>query len=86
MDKLTIAEYEILDKAHKLRSVDEDYRIHQQAFLNIAAGAKKKNGKPVYSKFRNFYNYDAEQKKIINGNTRFDALKQYLKEQQKEDD
>ena len=45
VDRLTIAEYELLMKATELREADIDYRLHMQAFLNVQAGAKKKAGK-----------------------------------------
>jgi hypothetical protein len=51
-------------KAIKLKQVDMDYRNHLQAFLNFAVKAEKKAGKnkskPVYSKFKQFYNYEKE--------------------------
>jgi hypothetical protein len=50
-----------------LKEVDKDYRNHLQAFLNFAAKAQKKAGKgktrPVYSRFKKFYNYEEEIKK-----------------------
>lgn len=46
-------------EAYQLKRVDEDYRMHWQAFLNFAVQAKKKSGKnkmkPVYSSFKKFY-------------------------------
>lgn len=47
--------------------VDDDYRVHWQAFLNFAVKAKRKVGKrkerPVYSSFDKFFDYDKELKK-----------------------
>ena len=55
-------------EAVRLKQVDMDYRNHLQAFLNFAVKAKKKTGKnkskPVYSKFKRFYDYDEEIKKV----------------------
>lgn len=54
-------------KAARLKQVDMDCRIHQQAFLNFAVKAEKKSGKkskPVYTKFKKFYDYEAEIKKV----------------------
>ena len=46
----------------RLKQVDCDYRVHQQAFLNFAVKAEKKAGKnktkPVYSTFEKFFDYD----------------------------
>ena len=66
VDRLTIPEYELLMQAVRLKQVDMDYRVHQQAFLNFAVKAEKKSGKkskPVYTKFKKFYDYEAEIKK-----------------------
>lgn len=67
VDRLTIPEYELLMQAVRLKQVDMDYRVHQQAFLNFAVKAEKKSGKkskPVYTKFKKFYDYEAEIKKV----------------------
>lgn len=67
VDRLTIPEYELLMQAVRLKQVDMDYRVHQQAFLNFAVKAEKKSGKkskPVYTKFKNFYDYEAEVNKV----------------------
>lgn len=56
-------EYNLLMKGVRLREVDKDYRIHQQAFLNMAVTAKKPAGKgksmPVYRRFSRFFDYEA---------------------------
>lgn len=68
MDRLTIPEYELLVEAYRLKMVDDDYRIHRQAFLNFAVQAKKRAGKnkerPVYSRFDKFFNYERELKRV----------------------
>lgn len=57
-------------EAVRLRQVDKDYRNHLQAFLNFAVKAEKKTGKnktkPVYSKFKRFYDYEKEIEKAKN--------------------
>lgn len=69
VNRLTIAEYEILTKAAELREADLDYRLHMQAFLNVQAGAKKKVGKNkerlVYNRFDKFYNRKKEIDRIM---------------------
>lgn len=61
VDRLTIPEYDLLMEAVRLKQIDADYRNHLQAWLNFVVQAKKKAGKnkerPVYSKFKQFYNY-----------------------------
>lgn len=85
MDRLTIAEYEVLMEAVRLKQVDMDYRNHLQAFLNFAVKASKKSGKknkPVYSKFKRFYDYDEEIKKATkksNEKSRFSGIGKFLR-------
>lgn len=46
-----------------------DYRNHLQAYLNFAVKAEKKSGKkskPVYTKFKRFYDYEREISKVTN--------------------
>lgn len=61
---MTIPEYLLLMEAYRLKMVDQDYRIHQQAYLNFMAQGKEKTGKykerPVYRTFRAFYDYEKE--------------------------
>lgn len=70
VDRLTLAEYNLLMEAVRLKQVDKDYRNHLQAFLNFAVKAQRKTGKdkskPVYSKFKRFYDYEDEIKKVTN--------------------
>lgn len=69
VDRLTIPEYELLMQAVRLKQVDKDYRNHLQAFLNFAVKAEKKSGKkskPVYTKFKRFYDYEKEIAKVTN--------------------
>lgn len=53
-------------EAVRLKQVDMDYRNHLQAFLNYAVKAEKKSGKkskPVFDKFKKFYDYESEVEK-----------------------
>ena len=53
----------------ELRLLDSSLHEHRQAFLNFAVQAEKKTGKgkskPVYRKFRQFFDYDRELEKIM---------------------
>ncbi len=64
VDRLTIPEYNLLMQAVRLKMVDQDYRNHLQAFLNFSVQAKRSAGKgkerPVFSRFRKFYDYEKE--------------------------
>lgn len=54
-------------EAVRLKQVDMDYRNHLQAFLNFAVKAEKKSGKgskPVFTKFKKFYDYEREIEKV----------------------
>ena len=79
-------EYSLLMEAVKLKEVDQDYRNHLQAFLNFAVKAEKKVGKnksaPVYKKFKQFFNYEAEIKKAGKKGeekSRFSGVSKFLK-------
>lgn len=79
-------EYLLLMEAVRLNQVDIDYRNHLQAYLNFAVKAEKKTGKgkskPVYDKFKKFYDYEKEIKKAKNeGNekSRFSGFGKFLK-------
>lgn len=68
VDRLTIPQYEIMMKAHALKDVDLDYRVHELAYLTFTASATKQVGKkmkPVYTTFRKFYDYKREQKRAL---------------------
>lgn len=63
-----------------------DYRNHLQAFLNFAVKAEKKTGKnkskPVFTKFKRFYNYEEEVKKVKNKGSeksRFSGIGKFFK-------
>ena len=86
VDRLTLPEYELLMKAAKLKQIDMDYRNHLQAFLNFAVRAEKKSGKnkskPVYGKFKKFYDYEKELEKATNNRkekSRFAGIGKLLK-------
>lgn len=74
-------------EAVKLKQIDIDYRNHLQAFLNFAVKAEKKSGKykskPVYTKFKQFYDYEREIKKAKekenNDKSRFSGIGKFLK-------
>ena len=68
VDRLTIAQYEVMMEALELRMLDSDFHEHRQAFLNYAVQAEKKVGKgksrPVYKRFVQFFDFDTELKKL----------------------
>lgn len=89
VDRLTLAEYELMMEAVRLKQVDMDYRNHLQAYLNFAVKAEKKTGKnkskPVYAKFRKFYDYESEIKKATSKGSeksRFSGIGKFLKREE----
>lgn len=68
VDRLTIPEYNLLMEAVRLKQVDMDYRSHLMAWLIRAVKAEKgrgRNAKPVFTKFKQFYDYNAEISKVM---------------------
>jgi hypothetical protein len=89
VNNITPYEYRLLMKSKELEMVDEEYRIHLQAYLNMSAQAKKRTGKkvkPVYTTFNKFYNYQKSLDRVmgIKKKSKFDGLAQFIKEQKKE--
>ena len=72
-------------EAVRLKQIDKDYRNHLQAFLNYAVKAEKKVGKnkskPAFTKFKQFYDYEKELKKVKGKEekTRFSGIGSLLK-------
>ena len=86
VDRLTIAEYKLLMDGVRLKEIDKDYRNHLQAFLNFAVRSEKKTGKgkskPVYTKFKQFYDYERELEKVNNEKeSRFEGIGKLLKKE-----
>ena len=85
INALSLKEYNALMRAHNLRMVDKSLELHQAAWLNVNAGAMKRQGKdkqvPVYKTFKSFFDYDAEIDKV-RGETKsqFADLSKHLKE------
>ena len=58
-----MAEYELMIEALELRMLDESFHEHRQAFLKKAVKGKTK---PVYKRFRQFFDFYKELKKMKN--------------------
>ena len=86
IDRLTIPEYHLLCKAYGLKEVDKANERHQLAWLTVSAGATRKDGRPVYKKFKDFFNYEAELKKVgkAKPNNKFSTLSKHMKEKQQQ--
>ncbi len=67
IDETSIRDYSIRMHAYNLALVDENNRIHWQAFLNTLARSTKEVGKkivPVYQTYKDFYDYEKEIERI----------------------
>lgn len=62
IDRLTIPEYQLRMKAFRLNQVDELHKIHQLAWAINMAKQRKKNGRPVYRRFEQFFNFKKAEK------------------------
>lgn len=83
VDNITPYEYRLLMKSKELEMVDEEYRIHLQAYLNMSAQAKKRAGKkvkPVYTTFNKFYNYQKALDRVmgVKRKSKFDELAKFI--------
>lgn len=60
-------EYEARMYAFRLQRVDEDLKMHKQAWLDHQVTATKEQGKkqiPVFKKFEQFFDYEKQIKEI----------------------
>lgn len=60
IEEMTLYEYELKMRAYRLKRIDEELRMHQQAWLNQRVKSTDKNGKPIYREFKQFYDYEKE--------------------------
>lgn len=85
---LDMREYRLLCEAHRLRQVDQKLWIHMQAYTTQLAGSHDKRGKPIYPRFKDFFDYDKELKggsgKEKTIDPRLEAMKRHLKKKREE--
>lgn len=68
IDRMTISEYELRLKVYRLKKLDEQELIHQQAWASWQIQATKTQGKkevPVYRKFQDFFPKDKLENEIL---------------------
>lgn len=66
--RITLDEFDKYLKASRLRRLDEEYFISLQSFKNQQIQATKgsgKNSKPKYSTFKEFFDYEKQEKEIL---------------------
>lgn len=82
IDQITIAQYEIMMEALRMRQVDENYNAHRQAFLNFSVQAERPAGKgktrPVYRRFKQFFDYEKELKKAKDHKNAVQRIRDYV--------
>ncbi len=71
IDSMTLYEYELRMKAHRLMEVDEEYKLHRLAWANYNVQATERKGKdkivPVYKTFQQFYDYEKRIDSVLAG-------------------
>ena len=82
IDKLTIPEYELMMNAYAQRNLDMTRDRYELAWLTVSAGATKKDGRPVYKKFQDFFDYESELRKLKPKPDKFSRLSKHLKEKE----
>lgn len=81
MNRLTLPEYRLMMKAQELKEFDENYKAHRLAFLCMVATGKKKD-KPVYRKFKDFFDYERELNKLkqrTKQDQRMNRMREYVR-------
>jgi hypothetical protein len=65
---MTVFEYSLRMKAHALRKIDRERDIYLLAFTNQVAKSTKSKGKkqePVYKKFKDLYDHEKYERKLL---------------------
>ncbi|XOW24276.1 hypothetical protein QK911_06770 [Lactococcus lactis] len=68
IERMTISEYELRLKAYRLKRLDEQELIYQQAWANWQVQSTKQQGKkqvPVYSTFKKFFDKEKFENDIL---------------------
>ncbi len=62
IDAMTLYEYDLRMRAHRLRGIDKEYEVHLQAWANHTVQATRRQGKdkvvPIYKTFKQFFDYE----------------------------
>lgn len=68
IERMTMYEYEIRMTVYKLKRIDREKTIHEQAWANNQVKATRSSGKksvPVYTTFKKFFDYEKYEKEIL---------------------
>ena len=66
LGRVTLREYQRLMHASNLRQFDVEYQQHLQAWLDTVVQSIDKEGRAIYRKFSNFYDYE-QRKRVFLG-------------------
>lgn len=88
---MTIPEYNLRLEAFQLQQLDREYDLHRLAWQINQAQATDKKGKPIYKRFKDFFDVEKLEQKItgtrpedeVLGNKEFSSL--LLKSNRKEE-
>lgn len=80
LENMTLYEYEIRMQVAELKQLDNLNNIHMQAMANQSAKATDKSGKPKYRTYKDFFDFDKQQREI---NARYTGEKKELTEKKK---
>lgn len=67
IQRMTMADFEVMVKAYKLRQVDEMFMASYQAWQISQAQASDKKGHPIHKKFRSLFDYEDILRKVKKG-------------------
>ena len=65
INRMTIPEFELRMKAAELKQLDRIHELHILAWAINQARATKRNGRPVFRTFRSFFDFEKQEKKIL---------------------
>lgn len=63
---MTIKEYRTFMRAYALKSIDEQEKLFVLAWIIRQAKARRKSGRPFYTKFKQFFNRSKIEKQVFN--------------------
>ena len=64
---MTMADFEVLTKAHEYRQVDQMFLASFKAWQTSQAQATDRKGKPVHRKFSSLFDYEESLRRVRNG-------------------
>lgn len=70
IERMTMKEFAFRMTAYQLKRADKAFDMHMQAWLNQQVQATKSQGSkqvPVYRRFKDFYDLEKEERKILGG-------------------